>query len=216
MNECPTPLVTGGPRWIREDLTALYLGGAEGAAAEAPGTSIAGCPGELHLMHTSAGLFAYTLGRSSASNQTLSIAVDSSYGRGLFLAPAVTPVLYLVHELGAVGGMRRFSVAGGDFYPVVTRQGTYILIRREIGTEQVAEPYLVMPPVVAQAWALAMAKSQMFLWPVPRRENGETIYDFDSNSTPSRVVYTFPYRPSNTIEPELSEGELEADAKLAG
>ncbi len=111
--------------------------------------------------------------------------------------------------------MRRFSVDGGDFYPVVTRDGTYILIRRESGSEQAAEPYLVLPPVVAEAWSLAITRSGRFCG-LCRSTNGEEIYDFDSNTTPSQVAYTFPYRPSNTVEPELSEAELQADASYAG
>ncbi len=218
INECATPLVTGGPLWVDEDITHLYLGGAGVGAAEAPGTAIAGCPGELHLTQTASGLFAYTEGKSPAEGQPRSIAVDSRrFGPALFLAPAVEPVQALLHRFKIVGGIRRYSVFGGDFYPVQTpAAGTYILIRRETGTKQGAVPYTVVPPVVAQAWTVAIAKSQTFLWPVPRYENGETIYAFESNSTPSRVVYTFPYRPSNIMEPELSEEELEADANLAG
>ena len=218
LNECPTPLVTTGPRWVREDLTALYLGGAGPGASEAPGTAIAGCPGSVHLSHTPLGLFAYTLGQNPTSNQTQSIGVASQRfgGATLFLTPAVKPVLTLIERFKNVGGIRRYPVSGGDFYPVQTPAGTYILIRRETGTEQAAEPYTVVPPVVSQAWALATAKSQTIMWPVARHENGETIYDFDSNSTPSRVLYTFPYRPSNTIEPELSGAELEGVASRGG
>jgi hypothetical protein len=203
---------------MRAAMTALYMGDGDRGAAEAPGTSIAGCPGELHIAHTSSGLFAYTLGTNTTSTKSLSIAVDSRrFGPALFLAPAVGPVEALLHRFKIIGGIHRYSVGGGDFYPVQTPgAGTYILIRRETGTGEVAEPYSVVPPVVAQAWALAIAKSQMFLWPVPRYENGETIYDFDSNSTPSRVLYSFPYHPSNTIEPELSDAELEVVANRAG
>lgn len=39
------------------------------AAAEAPGTSIAGCPGKLHLTHTIVGLFAYTLERAAPATK---------------------------------------------------------------------------------------------------------------------------------------------------
>ncbi len=218
MDECRTPLLSTGPQWMRAGITALYVGGTGTRAAEAPGTSIAGCPGELHIANTSSGLFAYTLGTNPTSTRPLSIAVDSRrFGPALFLAPAVGPVEALVHRFKIIGGIRRYSVFGGDFYPLqAPGAGTYILIRRETGTDQAAVPYTVVPPAVAQAWVLAMAKSQTFLWPVPRHENGETVYDFDSNSSPSRVLYTFPYRPSNTVEPELSEAEVEAAAGRAG
>jgi hypothetical protein len=218
INECPTPLVMGGPPWMLEALSNLYLGGSEPMDGEAPGTSIAGCPSRLHLSHTHYGLFAYTLGKRPASTETPSIAVDSTrFGPALFLAPAVRPVLALVRRFRIVGGIHRFGAGSGQFYPVQTPAGTYILIRRETGTERVATPYMVLPPVVAQAWSLAITRSQAFFWPVPKESGGRLVYDFYSDTVPSHVAYTFAYQSSSSMsEPELSETELQADAHLAG
>jgi hypothetical protein len=217
IDECATPLVTGGPLWVEEDIAHLYLGGAGAAAAEAPGTAIAGCPGELHLTRTASGMFAYTEGRSPTGGQSRSVAVDSRrFDAALFLAPAVKPVMALIERFKILGGLHRYTVADGDFYPVQTPVGTYILIRRETGTEQTANPYLVVPPTVAQAWSLAISRSAGFLWPRSRHEGGKEIYDFYTNASPSRVAYSFSYQPSDMPEPELSEAELQADANLAG
>jgi hypothetical protein len=217
INECATPLVTGGPLWVEEEIAHLYLGGAGAAAAEAPGTAIAGCPGELHLSHTAFGLFAYTEGRSPAGGQPRSVAVDSSrFHAGLFLDPAVKPAMALIKRFKIIGGLHRYTVAGGDFYPMQTPVGTYLLIRRNTGTERAATPYLVVPPAVAQAWSLAVSRSEDFLWPMPRHEGGKEIYDFYTNTNPSRVAYSFAYQPSDGAEPELGEAELQADASRAG
>ncbi len=155
---------------------------------------------------------------SPTTGETLSVAVDSYLGSGLFLAPAVQPVLTLMKRFGVVGGMRRFAAGAGDLYPVQTPAGTYILIRRETGASDAGNAYTLVPPVVAQAWATSIAASHEFLWPVPRRESDRTVYDFDSSTEPSSVSYVFPYSPSAEPErePELSETELAAAASLAG
>jgi hypothetical protein len=144
--------------------------------------------------------------RRRAAGQPRSVAVDSRrFDAALFLAPAVKPVMALIERFKIVGGLHRYAVAGGDFYPVRTSVGTYILIRRETGTEQAANPYLVVPSAVSQAWSLAVSRSEDFLWPMLRHENGKEIYDFYTDASPSRVAYSFPYQPSDTPEPELSE-----------
>jgi hypothetical protein len=74
------------------------------------------------------------------------VAVDSRWFRAaLFLAPAVKPVIALIERSNILGGLHRYPVAAGDFYPVQTAIGTYILIRSETGTEQTANRYLVVP-----------------------------------------------------------------------
>jgi hypothetical protein len=161
-------------------------------------------------------LFAYTLGESPASSEPLSIAVDSRrFGPALFLAPAVKPVVRLVHQFGTVGGMHRFNAGSGQFYPVRTPAGTYLLIRRNPGTEESARGDVLVPPSVAQSWSIAISKSHEFLWPVRRAEGPDTKFDFYSDSVPTHVSYSFTYRPSGEPEPELSESELQMDASYA-
>lgn len=215
-NQCPTPLLAGGPSWVVGDITQLYLGGAGSQSVDAPGTAVAGCPSKLRLTRTPHGLFAYALGESPASGQSLSIAVDSRrFGPALFLAPAVKPVRQLIRRFGAVGGMHRFNAGTGQFYPVRTPRGTYVLIRREPGTEEFAKDYVLVPPAVAQSWSMAIASSQEFLWPVRNSKGATTRFDFYSDSVPTHVSYSFPYHPSGQPEPELSEAELQADADYA-
>jgi hypothetical protein len=206
-SQCAVPPGTGAPSWASKDIFALYLGGAGPAASEAPGTQIAGCPEHYHLMNTRDGEFVYTIGEG-AGGRPLSVAVDSSRGAALFLAPAVEPLLELIHQVGAVGGGRKFTVGAGQFLSVQTDRGTYLLSRRETGTELQAEPFVVIPPVVTQAWAAAITRSGHFLWPVPPSHRGDYIYRFQTSTTPPQTAYSFSYRPSNASEPELSEAEL--------
>jgi hypothetical protein len=216
-SQCAVSPGAGAPSWARRDILHLYLGGGGSPGGEAPGTVVAGCPGKIEKISGRDGVFVYTLGEGPTSSQPLSIAVDSKrFGPALFLAPAVKPVLALIHQFGAVGGMHRFLVGTGGFYPVQTHDGTYILIRRESGTEQQAKAYTLIPPVVAQAWSLATGRSETFLWPVPRQEKEGVTYRFYTDTTPARLAYSFSYRPSDTTEPELGEAELQEDADRAG
>jgi hypothetical protein len=215
---CPMPLLAGRPQWVIDDITQLYLGGLGPEFADAPGTVVAGCPGNLRLARTRYGLFASAFGETPTSSQALSVAVDSRrFGAALFLAPAVEPVERLIQRFGAVGGMHRFDAGSGQFYPVRTPSGTYILIRREPGAEQAAKAYTLVPPAVAQSWSAAVMRSREFLWPVPAHNssNGATKFDFYSDSVPSHVAYTFAYDTSDKSEPELSEVELQAVAGYA-
>jgi hypothetical protein len=111
----------------------------------------------------------------------LSIAVDSKqYGPALFPYSGSHPVLALIQQFDAVGGIRRFAAGRAQFYPVITSDGTYILIRSETGTEQAARAYTEFPPTVADAWFGAMRESGpqrmsrvQWLWPAaPEQVNG--------------------------------------------
>jgi hypothetical protein len=205
LSDCAVPPGTGAPRWARADIFHLYLGGP--GISEPPGTLIAGCPSRYHTINTQSGPFVYTIGEDPDDGRSLSVAVDSSRGPALFLAPAVRPVLSLIGQLGAVGGSRRFNVGTGQFYPVQTDRGTYLLIRHETGTEQAAAPFEVIPPVVTQAWAATVAKAGRFLWP---RHGVGRIYYFDTGL--SERAYTF-VDETNQREPELSEDELASLAR---
>jgi hypothetical protein len=206
LSHCAVPPGTGAPAWAHEDIFNLYLGGQTGAQ-ESPGTDIAGCPVRYHTLHTLDGEFIYTIGESPTGTQALSVAVDSSrFGPALFLGSAVKPVVALIGQLGAVGGLRSFTVGPGQFYPVQTDRGTYILIRRRAGASG-AEPYAVIPPTVAQAWVGAVLRSKKFLWPTPSSRDGRQ-WRFDTGSTPPEAAYSFTFNPPGMAEPELSEAEL--------
>jgi hypothetical protein len=184
---------------------------------EPVGRAIGGCTRMFHEQESDVGLFVWAWGQDPISGRIVSIATDSEHyeGGALFLAPAVQQVEQLIRRFGAIGGIRRFRAGTGDFYPVETPLGTYILIRRETGPELNPHEYELVPPVVAQAWAGDMRTQHDFFWPALRiTKNGE-VYDFETNSIPAHVAYTFPYHPSETHEPELGERELQEDANRA-
>jgi hypothetical protein len=177
----------------------------------APGRKVAGCTKEFNETMSGVGPFVWAWGQNPDTGRALSIAVDSEqYGPALFLAPATGPVRQLIRRFKAVGGIRRFTAGTGDFYPVRTPIGTFILIRRETGSED--DEYQELGPVVAQAWVQAMKKARAFLWPA--RVTGGA-YDFDADETTLRVAYSLPYKSPNTVEPELGEHELKEDANRA-
>ena len=217
-SECATPPGTGAPPEMAKEIMLLYEGPPQQRTGHAPGSAVAGCTGPVHRLGPNRDLFIWTEGTSPQSHAVLSLAIDSNGefgGASLFLSPAVEPVLSLIKRFGAIGGIRRFDIGTGDFYPVQTPLGTYLLIRREKGTEQAAKQYRVLPPAVAQAWTTAIRNSGMFLWPVQRRSGGGLVYDFETNTMPSHVAYTFPYHHTDRSEPELSETELEMTASQA-
>lgn len=227
--ECPTPPGTGAPLWASTAIAALFTGASTERTGNPPGTAIAGCTGKPHEVVTSTGLFVWMLGENLANGRTLSLAVDShQFGPALFLWPAVTDVIKLIDRYGAVGGVRGMQAGDGNLYPVETDNGTYILIRRETGTEQVPQPYIALPPTVATAWADAMRQQGSWLWPLaPQSISGSEVFRFGAPSNPSHVVCTILYDRKNGAarldnhpiyhlpELELSAPELERDAQSA-
>ncbi len=214
--QCSTKPGSGAPEPWANVISRLYLGPELLGTGQPPGTETAGCTGPIHRVRTSHGLFVWTEGTSPVSGATLSIAVGSRYGSAIFLAPAVEPVMALIKRFGIVGGSRRFDAGTGDFYPVHTPAGTFILIRREKGTGRSAGSYAIIPPAVAEAWVTAQAEVGEFLWPVPAYRGTEPVFDFDTDTIPSSVAYVLPAMSNNVSEPTISAGELQAVAERAG
>jgi hypothetical protein len=203
VSECTVPPGVGAPNWAHADIHALYLGGQD--IEDPPGTLLAGCPSTYHVSNAAGGPFVFTIGEAPGG-QWLSIAVDGARGPALFLGEAVRPVLGLIHRLGSVGGVREFSIGAGQFYPVQTDRGTYLLMRAHAGSEA----FEVIPPVVTQAWAGAARRSGHFLWPSPVPGSRSYVFARESGS----MEYTFvDESPDELHEPTLSEGEL---IELAG
>lgn len=227
--ECPTPPGVGAPLWASTAIAALFTGASNERTGNPPGTATAGCTGKAHEVVTSTGLFVWMLGENLTNGRTLSIAVDShQFGPALFLWPAVTDVIKLIDRYGAVGGVRSMQAGNGNLYPVETSNGTYILIRRETGTEQVPQPYIVLPPSVATAWADAMHQRGSWLWPLaPQTISGGAVFKFGAPNNPSHIACTVLYDRKNGAarldnhpiyflpELELSAPELERDAESA-
>jgi len=177
-------------------------------AGPAPGHLEAGCMKEFHEQVTPLGTLAWVWGQSPENGEVLSIAVDSkNYGPALFLAPAAQQVKRLIDRFGIVGGIRRYEAGTGDFYPVRTPVGTFLLIRREK-----SEKYDLLPPEAAQKWAQTIKSAHVFLWPGGLRSGGWALY---TDTTTSEVWSTLPEASWSAKEPELGEGELQEDAAKA-
>ncbi|HEY1689435.1 MAG TPA: hypothetical protein VGF95_11310 [Solirubrobacteraceae bacterium] len=164
-----------------------------------PGT---GCPQSTSEHETPLGLVVTALGEGAGCSEPCSIVVYSKAYEGahIYLAPAVQQIAALTREYGAVGGPKTFPryPAGttherGDYYLVTTGRGSYVLIREAVNHDGEAEPYLELPPSVAEAWLSAM-KEAGWLWPhrVGLTRGGEEVFrlgDFRRSSTPLRTVY---------------------------
>ncbi len=182
-------------------------------AGEPPGRKQGGCTLAYH--NDEARSFVWAWGEIPSTGRHLSIAIDDPSGPALFLEPAAREVYRLIQKYGEVGGLRRFDADGGDFYPVDTTVGTYILIRREKGTDKAAGAYEVIPPPVAEIWVTTIDHSHRFLWPRRAISEGRVVYDFDTDTPVTTVAYTVPYRATPEPEPQISETELQRAAGYA-
>jgi hypothetical protein len=208
------------------EIEELYVGNAlsrEGSAprfrvpvstGEPPGRAEGGCTLEYH--NNEALGFVWAWGEVPSTHRHLSIAVDSTAGPALFLEPAAQEAHALIERYGEIGGIRRFDAGRGDFYPVDTPIGTYILIRREKGTYASAGAYEVIPPSVAEIWVTTVDGKHKFLWPRLTQQEGHAVYDLDTNAPATTVAYTIPYPSSTVSEPQIGEAELQEAADYAG
>jgi hypothetical protein len=178
-------------------------------SGSAPGRLEGGCTEEFHEQVTSLGTFVWAWGQNPEDGEIMSIAVDSkAYGPALFLAPAAQQVKRLIDHFGIVGGIRRYEAGTGDFYPVRTPAGTFLLIRREK-----SEEYELLPSVAAQRWAQAIESAHTFLWPVSLMAAGG--WGLYTDAQPTKKWTTAPASSWSVKEPELGEAELKEDAEKA-
>jgi len=184
------------------------------STGEPPGRKDGGCTLEYHNSESLG--FVWAWGEIPATHRHLSIAIDSTTGPALFLEPAAQQVHALIERYDEVGGIRRFNAGRGDFYPVETSAGTYILIRREKGTDASADAYEVIPPSVAEIWVSTVDSTHKFLWPRLTWQEGHAVYHLDTNAPGTTVAYTIPYPPSAVSEPQVGEAELKQAAEYAG
>jgi hypothetical protein len=188
---CQISFGVGIPGWAKRDLHALYYGGANLNATEAPGTDIGGCPGEVLALATSGGAFVYTIGRSE-DGEVLSVAVTSQErGAAIFLAPAAQRVIEMIDEgIVPLGGYPRVDIKGdgreGDMVSITTAQGTVVLVRARkvlLGSPEYGSPYLELPVAVAAAWTAMMRAEGGWLWPLePLRTEGSIVYRFSGSA----------------------------------
>jgi hypothetical protein len=230
---CPWPPSYGAPPWARDNLNALYYGTKPLNATPPPGNEIGGCTGKAIVPAAEHGSFAYTIGRNELG-EIRSVAVVSrsrELAPAIFLAPAAQRVLALLEGgLAPLGGYPIMEVAGGDAVAITSERGTFALVRNSKtlpGSEELAAPYVLLPPTAATAWAGAMNERGAWLWPLTPRLSGE-LREYglatDSASTEAAVVVTYTPRDGSAQRdqydydlpaPQLSQDELAAYARTA-
>lgn len=125
----------------------------------------------------------------------VSLAVNSSQlGPGLVHAPAAKIALELIHAYGSLGVSPELEVANGSVYLMRLTIGTVVLVRRRSWSDSGAtEPFLELPPAVADAWRDQMREHGEWLWPVEESRSGATVtYNFlalSSSDLSTDVVY---------------------------
>jgi hypothetical protein len=158
----------------------------------------------------------------------LSTAVDSrQLGPQIFLSLAAKEVLALIHSGHApLGGYPTETVAGGDFAPVTTEQGTYVYVPPGLpGRAAVAMPYVQRGPSVAAAWLGAMRELNAWLWPLPPlADGGSERFRFVRRRGESRATATVIYDPASGTarrgayvytQPQLAQLDEEAPQRMA-
>jgi len=220
----------GAPAWARRDLDALYYGGEKLAATPPPG-NVGGCTGRAIVPTAQHGTFVYVIGRNSLG-EILSIAVDSlEFGPQIFLSPGAKRVLALIRSgYAPLGGYPTETVAGGDYAPVTTEQGTIVYVRggkHLPGRANVAMPYVELDPPVAIAWLDKMASTESWLWPLPPvAHGGAETFGFVLQRAETEPAFTITYEPATGTarldgrvygpqRKQLDAGELRRMAELA-
>ena len=157
------------------------------------------------------------------------VAVDSiEFGPAIFLAPAAQRVIALIAQgQMPVGGYPKVNAGNGDMAPILTTEGTVVLIRSSKHPPKksnFATPYVELPPTVASAWVGAMHEFETWLWPHAPVSNGSVqsfalegwsdeqeiklVVDYKSGS---RLARRGPYT-YDLPEAQLSQVELEQRA----
>jgi hypothetical protein len=198
-DDCQFQPGDGAPRWAKADLYALYFGGRDLEATDPPGTDIGGCVG---LAITPPGLedrFVYVIGRDDGELRSVAV-TSTEYGPAIFLAPAAQKVLELIEEgVMPVGGYPNEDVLRGDVAPILTPDGTVMLVRAEKHLpedERYAAPYVELEPTAASAWVGAMREEETWLWPLaPRSIDGVPLYDLARDAAGHHIADTVTFHP---------------------
>jgi hypothetical protein len=172
----------GAPRWARDVLYALYLGGRSNPPRVKPPGAVGGYTGPVL---TSPGIadFFFTFGTIPGTGELRSVAVATRrFQSAIFIAPAVTPVVALIQRYGEIGGYARLDVGladRGDCYAVQTPDGIVMLVRvAKTAAHGGAGQYVELPPAVTAAWWDAMSeRGGQWLWPLaqPYGASGTTF-----------------------------------------
>lgn len=172
----------GAPDWAKSELNALYVGGLELNATPPPGRRAGGCSDGAVVPARTHGTFVYAVARG-LDGAILSVAVNSlRFGPAIFLAPAAQRVLELI-EAGEmpIGGYPRVDAGDGDMVPILTLDGTIVLVRPAKHLPErprYASPYVELAPTVAAAWTAAMNEVDSWLWPIrPTVARGVATFD---------------------------------------
>jgi hypothetical protein len=165
-DSCPSDPGLRAPRWARDRLHALYLGGMRLNADPPPGIT-GGCTGPPIFPSGHDEGFVYVEGRDSDGELKSVAVVSKLYGSGLFIAPAAKSALALIKMFHDIGGMRRTNAGDGQVYGVKTPLGTAILMRSGTmlgdGSGR-AQDYLMLRPAAAALWWRAVQDYGSWLW----------------------------------------------------
>jgi hypothetical protein len=123
------------------------------------------------------------------------------FGPAIFLAPAAQQVIAMI-EAGQLplGGYPRLNAGGGDLAPVLTPNGTIILIRatkHPTGAPRYATPYIELPASASTAWMGAMNELGIWLWPTdPIEKNNSLLFPLQGETESTQLKLAMTYDPT--------------------
>jgi hypothetical protein len=185
--------------WAKLVLYDLYLGGPWLPPRVDPPGAVGGCTGPVYAPQGTSHFY-YTFGTMPATGELRSVAVATQrFQSAIFIAPAVAPVIALIHRYGEIGGYARLDVGPanrGDCYAIQTAAGMVMLVRvAKTLAHGVAGQYVELPPPVTAAWWDAMsARRSVWLWPIEQaaargKVSFRLVADPIANTTVETIAY---------------------------
>jgi hypothetical protein len=171
----------GVPRAQAEELEALWF------STGSVGTRIAGCPTSIHVRRSPTVL--WIEGIDPATHEIRSLGIAGQSHAALLLGDAAKIGIEMLNRGELLGASQRLAAGQGDLYVLYTRRGAAVLLRRTVGTNEVEQPYVLLPPSAASAWLGAVKESAGWLWPsIERHRAGILTYRLAPVDSSSRVV----------------------------
>lgn len=135
-----------------------------GEAWLAAGADLAGCPGPLRETSRNSGI---VVSEGVASGTMRSLGVADRNRAALLIGKPARITASLLTRRGLVGVPTQLSVGNDDLYLVDTKEGTYVLARRQRANGAPANRgYTTLPPALAGLWVDAMSRDGGWLWPI--------------------------------------------------
>ena len=210
----------GAPSWAEAELNELYLGGLVNVTPP-PGLKEGGCTTRVIVPPREDGTFVYVVGKNPAGEIRSLAVVSTEFEPAIFLAPASQQVLELIEEgQMPIGGYPRVEdLAGGDMAPVLTPEGTVVLVRSSThppGKSRYATPYVELPPTVASAFVEVMHEFGAWFWPLAPVAVGDAeVFPLVGRSQGEEVRETVVLDPATGIARRGSHTYLPPEAQLS-